>query len=163
MKTKNIIFGTSLLLITLFAASLIVMQTVGQVSVDVRITPFNLVEEDPAPSLFKVRISVPASSGYTTADIDPATVSVEGLSMVPTPEDWEEDYKVTKNFFAFMVNGQQLYNVIWSKAAHMSPLPGAKVPVDVTVIGEFGDGTDFAGSCTVLFMTEHASPPPPPP
>jgi len=163
MKTKRIIFGSLLLLLALLAGTLIVMQTVGQVSVDVRITPFNLVEEDPAPTLFKVKITVPASSGYTTADIDPATVRVEGLSMVPTPEDWEEDYKVTKTFFAFMVNGNQLYNIIWSKAAHMQPLPGAKVSVDITATGEFGDGTDFAGTCTVLFMTEHASPPPPPP
>jgi hypothetical protein len=162
MKTKTIIIGSLLLLITLFAGSLIVIQTIATVSVTLRITPFTLTEEDGAPPLFHVKIKVPPSSGYTTAEIDPTTVRVEGLSMVPKPEDWEKDYKVTKSFFAFMVNGQDLYNTIWQKAAHMQPLPGEKVNVDVTATGKFTDNTDFTGTCTMIFMTLREDPPPNP-
>lgn len=162
MKTKTILTGSLLLLITLFAASLIVMQTIGQVNVDVKIQPFNLNTEDDAPPLFRVTIKVPESSGYTTADIDPDTVSVEGLSMVPTPEDWETDYKVTKSFFAFMVNGQSLYNIVYDKALHMQPDPGDKVSVSITVTGEFTDDTEFAGTCTMFLATLLPDPEPPP-
>ncbi|NIU11962.1 MAG: hypothetical protein GWN81_24645 [Phycisphaerae bacterium] len=73
--------------------------------------------------------------------------------------DWP---KVTKKFFAFKVDGPSLYNIVWSKAAHMGPSPGEKVDVDATVTGNFFDGTAFQGTCTMTFMVEHLSPPPPP-
>jgi len=162
MKTKTILIGSLLLLMTLFAASLIVMQTTGQIPVDVRITPFNLNTEDEGPNLFRVTIKVPASSGKTTADIDPTSVTVEGLSMVPTPEDWEADYKVTKNFFAFMVNGGDLYDIIFDKATHMGPSPGEKVGVPITVTGEFMSDGAFVGTCTVYLATLLPDVDPPP-
>jgi len=160
MKTKTILIGSLLLLMTLFAASLLVIQTTGTVTVDVGITPFMLTEEDGPPDLFKVKIKVPASSGKTTADIDPDTVTVEGLSMDPEPEDWDEPYKVTKNFFAFMVNGNDLFNIVMGKVGHVTP--GTKVNVDVTVTGNFYEDDGFTGTCTVIMMLLRPDPTPPP-
>jgi hypothetical protein len=157
MKTKTIMIGSLLLLITLFAASILVIQTTATVEATVRITPLMLSEEDGAPSEFRVNVKLPASSGYTPADIDPEKVAVEGIPM-KTVEDWP---KVTRNFFAFKVDGPSLYNLIWNKVGHVTP--GIKVNVDVTVTGSFKDSTDdFAGTCTITFMTMHLDPPPPP-
>jgi hypothetical protein len=155
MKTKTIMIGSLLLLMTLFAASLLVVQTTATVIVEAKITPLMLSEEDGAPSEFRVTVKLPKSSDYTPADIKPESVAVEGIPM-KTVEDWP---KVTKNFFAFKVDGPSLYNVIWNKVGHVTP--GAKTDVEVTVTGELTD-TDFTGTCTITFMTLHPNPPPPP-
>jgi len=158
MKTRTIAIGCSLVLLTLLGVAILIVQTLPSVDATVRVLPFMISEEDPAPDLFRVTVSLPKSSGYTPADIDPATVRVEGIPMTTIP-DWP---KVTKNFFAFKVDGPSLCNVVWIKVWHMTPLPGEKVDVTITVTGQFYDETAFQGTCQMTFMTLHASPPPPP-
>jgi len=164
MKTRTtaIGIGSLLMLLTLLGVAILIVQTLPSVEVNVRITPFMLSEEDPPPDSFRVTLSLPKSSDYKPADIDPDTVKVEGLQMLPKPEDWDDDYKLTNNFFAFKIDGTLLYNIVLARIWHMAPPPGAKADVTITVTGQFYDTTAFQGTWDITFMTLHASPPPPP-
>jgi len=158
MKTRTHTIGYLLVLLTLLGVGILIVQTMASVTATVRITPFLISEEDPAPELYRVTMTLPKSSGYKPSDIDPATVLVEGIPMATIP-DWP---KVTKNFFAFKVDGPTLTDIIWGKIWHIGPPPGSKTDVTITVTGQFYDTTTFQGTCQVTFMTLHASPPPPP-
>ena len=114
--------------------------------------------EDPPPEYFRITVKLPAP--YKAEDIDPSSILVGGIVQMATIPDWP---KVTRNFFAFKVDGPSVVNyIIWPMIWHMAPAPGAKVDLPITVTGQLNDGNAFEGTCYITVMTEHASPPPTP-
>ena len=123
-----------------------------QTEVTIRFTP-DMVSLEAVPQEFRVTISnVP--DPYKPEDINSTTVTVEGIVFMKQMPNWP---KITKNFFAFKVDGSELLNfVILQKIGHMAPQPGTKVNVPITVTGQYTDGTDFQGTFDLVVLTEHA-------
>ena len=160
MKTYKTLLVYVVVLALLLGGTLIVVTQAETIQATARCTPPFVSLEDPAPAEFRVTVTLPKP--YKHEDIDPDSILVGGVVPVKEVPDWP---KVKKNFFAFKIDGNQLMSyVILPLIWHMSPGPGVKVDIDVTVTGQLYDGmTSFEGTFTLTVITEHASPPPPPP
>jgi len=122
------------------------------IQADVRITPFHISLEDPDQEEFRITLSLP--NGNNHEDIDPDSILVEGVIGILEKEDWP---KIKKNFFAFKVSGHAsigLMDIIRQKIWHMSPGPGERVAVDISVTGLVA-GEAFEGTDTLSVLTEH--------
>lgn len=142
-------------LIVILAWGLITVLLLGTesnpIQVTVKITPTMVSLQEPAPEEFRITISdVPGA--HTPENINSSTIQIETISMKQIP-DWP---KTTRKFFAFKVDGSDLLNqVILPKISHMTPEPGTKVHISITVSGQFNDRTAFQGTFTMTILTEH--------
>jgi len=159
MKAYKILL-VSMVVFGLLLGGVFTLQTQAQaIEATARCTPFFISLEDPPAEEFRITLTLPKP--YKHEDIDPSTILVGGVVQMKDVPDWP---KIKKKFFAFKVDGSSLmYYVVLPEIWHMTPPPGAKVDIDVTVTGQLYDETPFEGTFTLTVMTEHASPPPPPP
>jgi hypothetical protein len=162
MKTYKVLL-ISILAFAILTGGLFTLQTqASAIEADVRCTPFTLALDDPIPAEFRITMELPKA--YKPEDIDPDSILVGGLVQVKPVPDWP---KITKKFFAFKIDGEQLmWWVILPEIWHGYP-PKTWVDIDITVTGQLYEeagGEAFEGSFTMRVRTEtppNEEPPPP--
>lgn len=155
MKTKTLIAGYSLLLVTLLGIAILIVQAPPSINATVKINPSMVSLEEMPEAYFNVFIGLPKPNKPT--DIDPTTVYVEGVLQHGYPT---EPPKVSNKWFKIKLDGPSFVNLLAAKIGHMGP--GIKVTVPVTVTGELNDGTPFQGTYEMTVMTAHIDPHPNP-
>jgi len=161
MKTHKVLL-ISMVIFGLLLGGLFTLQiTAAIVDVTAKCSPPRVSMEDPIPLSHQITLTLPKS--YESEDIDPSTLLVGGVVPMLEEEGWP---KVKKTTFRFKVDGEQLWFwVVYPQIWHMAPPPATWVDVDITVTGQFYDGTAFEGTFTLLVRTEandnnHGIPPP---
>ncbi len=152
MKTYKVLLISTAVLGLLLGGVLAFQTRAEVITLAAVCRPQHYSMEDPTPMYFKITLSdFPKGKIHNTEHVDPATLLVGGVvEMAPGVEP-----NITDKHFKFDVIGAQLMDwIVLPQIWHMSPDPHTRVPIDVTVTGQFYDSEAFEGTFTLTVFTE---------
>lgn len=168
MKTYKVLLISTVVLGLLLGGVLAFQTQASVVQVTARVNPPFYSLEDPIPMYFMITLTN-FPKPYKPEDVNASTLLVGSVVPMATQvEESDEWPKIAKNSFKFKVEGDPLmYWVVLPYIWHMGFPPHTRVPIDVTVEGQFYNGQEFQGTFTLTVFTEKPeldpnNPPPPP-
>ena len=151
MRTYNVLLISTFVFTLLLGGILTLQVQANTITATARCTPPLISLSGPGPNQFRITLELPKP--YEAEDIDPNTISVEGVCQMMPKTNWP---KIKKNFFAFTIDGWCMINwIVTPRIWHMQPPPGTKVDIEISVTGQLYSGKAFQGVLTLTVMTEH--------
>ncbi len=155
MKTYKVLLISTAVLGLLLGGVIAFQTRASVIELTARCTPPFHSLEDPDPMYFMITLSDFPQS-YKPEDVNASTLLVGGLvPMTPVVEESDEWPKIGKRTFKFKIEGDLLMDwVVRPYIWHEEIPPLTKVPMAITVEGQFNDGEAFEGTFTLTVFTE---------